>query len=53
MVLDGFPKTVEQAKKLDGLLEKGRAKIDKVLEFKISEELSAERLIYNVYLREM
>ena len=38
-VLDGFPRTVEQAKKLDGMLEKKGTEIDKVLDFQVPDSL--------------
>lgn len=43
MILDGFPRTIEQAKKLDEMYEKLGTKIDKVFEFKIPDELLIER----------
>lgn len=38
-VLDGFPRTVEQAKKLEELLADSGKNIDSVIEFAIDEEL--------------
>ena len=40
-VLDGFPRTVEQAKKLDDMLEKKGTEIDKVLDFQVPDSLLA------------
>mmetsp|Transcript_36520 Transcript_36520/g.42638 ORF Transcript_36520/g.42638 Transcript_36520/m.42638 type:complete len:241 (-) Transcript_36520:194-916(-) len=44
MILDGFPRTIEQAKKLDEMYEKTGTKIDKVFEFKIPDEQLIERI---------
>ena len=38
-VLDGFPRTVEQAKKLDEMLERKGTEIDKVLDFDVPDSL--------------
>ena len=38
-VLDGFPRTVEQAKKLDEMLQKKGTGIDKVLDFQVPDSL--------------
>ena len=38
-ILDGFPRTVTQAEKLDGMLQKRGAHIDKVLEFQVPESV--------------
>lgn len=43
MLLDGFPRTIEQAKKLDEMYEKSGTKIDKVFEFRIPDESLIER----------
>jgi adenylate kinase len=43
-ILDGFPRTMVQAKKLDQFLEADKAKIDQVIEFNIRDELLAERI---------
>ena len=43
-VLDGFPRTLNQAHKLDELLQADNAKLDKVFEFKIKDELLTERI---------
>ena len=47
-VLDGFPRTVEQAKKLDGMLEKKGTEIDKVLDFQVPDSLLV-RLLLRAY----
>ena len=38
-ILDGFPRTVTQAEKLDEMLQKRGAHIDKVLEFQVPESV--------------
>jgi adenylate kinase len=43
-VLDGFPRTVNQAQALDNLLSQENSKLDKVFEFKIKDELLTERI---------
>ncbi|KAM0946576.1 putative adenylate kinase [Dioscorea sansibarensis] len=43
-ILDGFPRTVTQAEKLDQMLEKRGTKIDKVLNFAIDDALLEERI---------
>lgn len=43
-VLDGFPRTVEQAKKLDEMLQKKGTEIDKVLDFQVPDSLLVERV---------
>lgn len=43
-VLDGFPRTVGQAKMLDQMLEKKGVKIDKVLNFDVPDSLLVERV---------
>ncbi|KAG5518878.1 hypothetical protein PMAC_002409 [Pneumocystis sp. 'macacae'] len=43
-ILDGFPRTILQAKKLDAMLEKNGKKIDHVLEFQINDELLVHRV---------
>ncbi|XP_078447382.1 adenylate kinase 3 [Wolffia australiana] len=43
-ILDGFPRTVVQAQKLDEMLEKQGAKIDKVLNFAVDDAILEERI---------
>ncbi|KAI3787277.1 hypothetical protein L1987_41636 [Smallanthus sonchifolius] len=43
-ILDGFPRTVAQAEKLDEMLEKQGTKIDKVLDFAIDDSILEERI---------
>ncbi|KAE8663485.1 Adenylate kinase 4 [Hibiscus syriacus] len=43
-ILDGFPRTVGQAQKLDEMLEKKGVKIDKVLDFAIDDSILEERI---------
>ncbi|KAL4318130.1 hypothetical protein GQ457_18G022440 [Hibiscus cannabinus] len=43
-ILDGFPRTVVQAQKLDEMLQKQGAKIDKVLNFAIDDAVLEERI---------
>lgn len=43
-MLDGYPRTVGQAKALDGLLAARQASLDGVLYFDVSEETAVERL---------
>lgn len=43
-ILDGFPRTVTQAEKLDAMLEKQGAKVDKVLNFEIADSILEERI---------
>ncbi|KAK6242247.1 hypothetical protein QUC31_014074 [Theobroma cacao] len=43
-VLDGFPRTVVQAQKLDEMLQKQGTKIDKVLNFAIDDSILEERI---------
>jgi len=43
-LLDGFPRTVVQAEKLDELLEKRKRALDKVIEFSIADELLVRRI---------
>ena len=44
-VLDGFPRTVEQAQALDGLLEDNGTPLDAVVDFAVPEATLLERLI--------
>lgn len=43
-LLDGFPRTLVQAEKLDDLLEKREQKLDAVVEFLIEDELLVKRI---------
>ena len=43
-ILDGFPRTIEQAKKLEELLEKKHIKLDKVIYLNTSLKVSIQRL---------
>ena len=43
-ILDGYPRSVEQAKALDDMLKARNTKIDAVLEFKVSEDELFTRL---------
>nr|BAN20590.1 adenylate kinase 2 [Riptortus pedestris] len=43
-LLDGFPRTVGQADKLDELLERRNTKLDAVIEFKIEDSLLVRRI---------
>lgn len=43
-LLDGFPRTVVQAEKLDDLLEKRKSKLDSVVEFSIDDSLLVRRI---------
>ncbi|KAJ8752042.1 hypothetical protein K2173_001068 [Erythroxylum novogranatense] len=43
-ILDGFPRTVVQAQKLDEMLDKQGVKIDKVLNFAIDDAILEERI---------
>lgn len=43
-ILDGFPRTVNQAKILDGLLEKQKVGIDRVINLQIDDELLIKRV---------
>lgn len=43
-VLDGFPRTVPQAEKLDGMLAARGAAIDRVLNFAVPDALLVERV---------
>ena len=43
-ILDGFPRTVNQAQKLDKLLEKRKTPLDAVAEFSIGDELLVRRI---------
>ncbi len=43
-ILDGFPRTVEQAEALQGMLDLRDLRLDAVLEFRVPEDLLVERL---------
>lgn len=43
-IFDGFPRTVGQAQKLDGLLEKRNQKLNAVIEFQIPDSLLVSRI---------
>ncbi len=43
-ILDGYPRSIEQAKALDDMLERRGTKLDAVLEFRVSEKVLLERL---------
>jgi len=43
-VLDGFPRTVPQAQKLDEMLEKRHSKLDQAIEFSIDDSLLVRRV---------
>nr|CAB3463406.1 unnamed protein product [Digitaria exilis] len=43
-ILDGFPRTVTQAQKLDEMLAKQGANVDKVLNFAIDDAILEERI---------
>ncbi|XP_049851546.1 adenylate kinase-like [Schistocerca gregaria] len=42
-VLDGFPRTVDQAKQLDSMLSQNNKKLDRALHFQINDDLLFER----------
>jgi len=43
-ILDGFPRTVPQAQKLDGMLESRKEKLDHVVELQIADQLLISRI---------
>ena len=43
-ILDGFPRTLKQAKELDDLLEKRKMKIDYIIEINVDEKLLVNRI---------
>lgn len=44
-LLDGFPRTVEQAEILEGFLEEFGTKLDGVINFQVSEDVVVERML--------
>jgi len=44
MLLDGFPRTMGQAEELDKMFNKAGKKIDKVIEFKVDDNILIERI---------
>ncbi|GAA1473766.1 adenylate kinase [Corynebacterium felinum] len=44
-LLDGFPRTVEQANLLDAMLEKAGVTLDAVVEFRVDEDTVVERML--------
>ena len=44
MLLDGFPRTTVQAEKLDSMMKESGQTIDKVVEFKVDDEILTERI---------
>ena len=45
ILFDGFPRTLEQARMLDEMLEKRGLAIDRVLEFRVDEDVLLERIV--------
>ena len=44
MLLDGFPRTTVQAEKLDSMFKHQGKTVDKVVEFKVDDEILVERI---------
>ena len=44
VLLDGFPRTAVQAEKLDDMFNSRKMKIDRVLEFKVNDDILVERI---------
>ena len=44
MLLDGFPRTTVQAEKLDKMFAEQGKKIDRVIEFKVNDDILVERI---------
>ena len=45
MLLDGFPRTTQQAEKLDVMFKEAGKTVDKVIEFNVDEKLLEERIV--------
>lgn len=48
-ILDGFPRTLEQAKKLDEIFEKENLGINKVIRFNVGDQVLLERYIFYIF----
>lgn len=44
-LLDGFPRTIDQAEALEGILERVGGQLDAVLEFQVDEDVVVERML--------